>query len=93
LLVRAERKVVCAKFRTARRTVVPVRHAGRGRVVRQSTAGFTEVNTITIPMTTTLTLDAQAGQARLGEVFHTAGFTRFRSVAWTPFNIVLEARL
>jgi SAM-dependent methyltransferase len=40
-----------------------------------------------------LTLGAQAGQAKLGDVFHAAGFTSFRRAAWTPFNLVLEARL
>jgi len=37
-------------------------------------------------------LGAQAGEARLREVVTGAGFTRFRRVAETPFNIVLEAR-
>lgn len=39
-----------------------------------------------------LALGAQAGEARIREVVETAGFTRFRRVAETPFNIVLEAR-
>jgi hypothetical protein len=37
-------------------------------------------------------LGAQAGEARLGEVFRRAGFTRFRRAAQTPFNLILEAR-
>jgi hypothetical protein len=37
-------------------------------------------------------LGAQAGEARLAEVFRTAGFTRFRRAAETPFNLILEAR-
>ena len=38
-------------------------------------------------------LGAQAGEARLRDVFVTdGGFTRFRRAAETPFNIVLEAR-
>jgi SAM-dependent methyltransferase len=37
-------------------------------------------------------LGAQAGEARLGEVIHGAGFTRFRRATETPFNLVLEAR-
>jgi hypothetical protein len=37
-------------------------------------------------------LGAQAGEARLREVVTTGGFTRFRRVHETPFNIVLEAR-
>ena len=37
-------------------------------------------------------LGAQAGQARLGEVVHAAGFTRFRRATETPFNLILEAR-
>ena len=39
-----------------------------------------------------LGLGAQAGEARLRAVVTGAGFTRFRRVAETPFNIVLEAR-
>ena len=37
-------------------------------------------------------LGAQAGEARLREVITGAGFSRFRRVAETPFNLVLEAR-
>lgn len=40
----------------------------------------------------TLVLGAQAGEARLAEVFHRAGFTHFRRAAETPFNLILEAR-
>lgn len=40
----------------------------------------------------TLVLGAQAGEARLGEVFRKAGFASFRSVVQTPFNLVCEAR-
>ncbi|MGK6314103.1 class I SAM-dependent methyltransferase [Neorhizobium sp. DT-125] len=40
-----------------------------------------------------LVLGAQAGEARLAEVFRKAGFTRFRRAFETPFNLVLEARL
>jgi len=39
-----------------------------------------------------LVLGAQAGAARLGDVFRKAGFTRFRRAAETPFNLILEAR-
>jgi hypothetical protein len=39
-----------------------------------------------------LALGAQAGQARIREVVTSAGFTRFRKVAETPFNLVFEAR-
>lgn len=39
-----------------------------------------------------LVLGAQAGEARLAEVFRRAGFTRFRRAAETPFNLILEAR-
>ena len=39
-----------------------------------------------------LGLGAQAGEARLGEVFREAGFTRFRRAAETPLNLILEAR-
>jgi len=40
-----------------------------------------------------LVLGAQAGEARLRDVFYKAGFTRFRRAFETPFNLVLEARL
>ena len=39
-----------------------------------------------------LVLGAQAGEARLAEVFRKAGFTHFRRAAETPFNLVFEAR-
>ena len=37
-------------------------------------------------------LGAQAGEARLRDVFERAGYTRFRRVAETPMNLILEAR-
>lgn len=37
-------------------------------------------------------LGAQAGEDRLREVVHEAGFTRFRRAAETPLNLILEAR-
>jgi SAM-dependent methyltransferase len=39
-----------------------------------------------------MVLGAQAGQARLAEVFRKAGFTQFRRAAQTPFNLILEAK-
>lgn len=39
-----------------------------------------------------LVLGAQAGEARLAEVFRKAGFTHFQRAAETPFNLILEAR-
>jgi len=39
-----------------------------------------------------LALGAQAGEARLAEVFAKAGFTSFRRATETPFNLILEAR-
>jgi SAM-dependent methyltransferase len=39
-----------------------------------------------------LCLGAQAGEARIRKVVTSAGFTRFRRAAETPFNIVYEAR-
>lgn len=39
-----------------------------------------------------LGLGAQAGEARLREVFGAAGFSHFRRAAETPFNLILEAR-
>ncbi|HEX6014515.1 MAG TPA: hypothetical protein VFY87_22500, partial [Geminicoccaceae bacterium] len=38
-------------------------------------------------------LGAQAGEARLADVFRKAGFSHFRRAAETPFNLVIEARL
>jgi SAM-dependent methyltransferase len=40
-----------------------------------------------------MVLGAQAGEARLAEVFSKAGFSRFRRALATPFNLILEARL
>lgn len=40
----------------------------------------------------TMVLGAQAGEARLAEVFREAGFSHFRRAAETPFNLILEAR-
>jgi 2-polyprenyl-3-methyl-5-hydroxy-6-metoxy-1,4-benzoquinol methylase len=39
-----------------------------------------------------LALGAQAGEARIRDVVMAGGFTRFRRVAETPFNLVFEAR-
>jgi SAM-dependent methyltransferase len=39
-----------------------------------------------------LALGAQAGEARIRDVATAAGFTRFRRVAETPFNLVFEVR-
>ena len=39
-----------------------------------------------------LALGAQAGEARIREVVEQGGFSRFRRVAETPFNLVFEAR-
>ncbi|MCL6538800.1 MAG: methyltransferase domain-containing protein [Acidothermus sp.] len=39
-----------------------------------------------------LGLGAQAGEARLRDVFKEAGFTRFRRASETPFNLILEAK-
>ncbi len=39
-----------------------------------------------------LVLGAQAGPARLAEVFRKAGLTRFRRAAATPFNLIFEVR-
>jgi SAM-dependent methyltransferase len=39
-----------------------------------------------------LALGAQAGEARIREVINSAGFTRFRRAAETPFNLVFEAQ-
>jgi SAM-dependent methyltransferase len=39
-----------------------------------------------------MVLGAQAGPARLAEVFRKAGFTHFREAARTPFNLIFEIR-
>jgi SAM-dependent methyltransferase len=39
-----------------------------------------------------LCLGAQAGEARMRDVVTTAGFSRFRRAAETPFNLIYEAR-
>ncbi len=39
-----------------------------------------------------LALGAQAGERRLESILHSAGFTRVRRAAETPFNLILEAR-
>jgi hypothetical protein len=39
-----------------------------------------------------LGLGAQAGEDRLRNVFEQAGFSRFRRVAETPLNLIIEAR-
>ena len=39
-----------------------------------------------------LGLGAQAGEAKLGEVFDEAGFSSFRKASETPLNLILEAR-
>jgi hypothetical protein len=38
-----------------------------------------------------LGLGAQAGEARLREIFEEAGFSGFRRAAETPLNLILEA--
>jgi SAM-dependent methyltransferase len=40
-----------------------------------------------------LGLGAQAGEARLRDVFEQAGYTRFRRAAETPLNLILEAKV
>jgi len=39
-----------------------------------------------------LALGAQAGEARIGEIVTDAGFSHFRRVAETPFNMIFETR-
>jgi 2-polyprenyl-3-methyl-5-hydroxy-6-metoxy-1,4-benzoquinol methylase len=40
-----------------------------------------------------LGLGAQAGEAKLRQVFEKAGFTKFRRAAETPMNLIIEARI
>ena len=37
-------------------------------------------------------LGAQAGEERIAEIVKSAGFSKFRRAAQTPFNLVFEAR-
>jgi SAM-dependent methyltransferase len=39
-----------------------------------------------------MVLGAQAGEARLADVFRKAGFTHFRRAAETPYNLIFEVR-
>jgi hypothetical protein len=39
-----------------------------------------------------LALGAQAGEARIRDIVTSAGFSQFKRVAGTPFNMVFEAR-
>jgi 2-polyprenyl-3-methyl-5-hydroxy-6-metoxy-1,4-benzoquinol methylase len=45
-----------------------------------------------LPQEVGLGLGAQAGEARLRQVFEQAGFSHFRRAAETPMNLILEAR-
>ena len=57
---------------------------------------YSASTTICLPVSRSQEVDAglgaQAGEARLREVVCAGGFTRFRRVAATPFNLVFEAR-
>jgi hypothetical protein len=37
-------------------------------------------------------LGAQAGEEKIGDIVKSAGFSKFRRVTQTPFNLVFEAR-
>lgn len=59
----------------------------------QAAGGYVDYHAVSdISEGGTLVLGAQAGEARLAEVFRKAGFTHFRRAAETPFNLILEAR-
>ncbi len=57
---------------------------------------YSASTTICLPVSRSQEVDAglgaQAGETKLREVVSAGGFTRFRRVAATPFNLVLEAR-
>ncbi len=57
---------------------------------------YSASTTICLPVSRSQEVDAglgaQAGEARLRQVVTAGGFTRFRRVAETPFNLVFEAR-
>ena len=71
---------------TVRRTIQPVGRAfyGFSTVVCTMASLAQEVG---------LALGAQAGEARLREVFEQAGFSAFRRATETPMNIVFEAQV
>lgn len=57
---------------------------------------YSASTTICLPVSRSQEVDAglgaQAGEAKVREVVTAGGFTRFRRVAATPFNLVFEAR-
>ena len=57
---------------------------------------YSASTTICLPVSRSQEVDAglgaQAGEAKLREVVSAGGFTRFKRVAATPFNLVFEAR-
>lgn len=57
---------------------------------------YSASSTICLPMSRSQEVDAalgaQAGEARIGEVVTAGGFSHFRRVTETPFNLVFEAR-
>jgi 2-polyprenyl-3-methyl-5-hydroxy-6-metoxy-1,4-benzoquinol methylase len=61
-----------------------------GRLFYAASTAYCTTNSISQEGTTVL--GAQAGEAKLRQVFLEAGFTRFRRATETPFNIILEAR-
>jgi SAM-dependent methyltransferase len=64
-------------------------HPGRRRLLRVLDPAL---HTEPLSQEAGTALGAQAGEARLRDIVTGAGFTTFRRVAETPFNIVLEAR-
>jgi hypothetical protein len=67
-----------------------LRPRGRRRSARRTTPSRRAPNSL--DQEVGLALGAQTGEARLSEVVHDAGFSRFRHAADTPFDLVLEAR-
>ncbi len=55
--------------------------------------GLTRPDPASLSQEVGLALGAQAGEARIRDVVSAGGFTRFRRVAETPFNLVFEAPL
>ena len=79
--------------------VEPFAIAGRGDNLSQNPMAallYTASATICVPNSLSqdvgLGLGAQAGEARLREVFEEAGYSHFRRAAETPQNLILEAR-
>ena len=83
------------RHRDARRAVRRRPPGGQPQPVGRAFYGFSTVicTMASRAQEVGLALGAQAGEARLREIFEQAGFTSFRRATETPMNIVFEARV